>query len=74
MPEALDIFALRCAIFFLADISPKEHISRKFSRVRANTREQVASLASRHEQSTVRAAFFFLGANEWRDPIHHKQQ
>jgi hypothetical protein len=27
-----------------------------------NTREQVASLASRHEQSTVRAAFFFYGA------------
>jgi hypothetical protein len=62
MPEPLDIFGLRCAIFSLADISPKEHISRRFSRALPNTREQVASLASRHEQNTVRAAFFFLGA------------
>jgi hypothetical protein len=58
MPEPLDIFGPTCAIFSLADISPKEHISRKFSRALPNTREQVASLASRHEQSTVRAAFF----------------
>ncbi len=62
MPEPLDIFDLTCAIFFLADISPKEHISRKFYRVLPNPESKL-----RHwPPGTNKAPFvppFFLGAH-----------
>src|ERR1700734_609269 len=46
-------------ILFSVDFSQRAYLA-KVSRALPTTREQVASLASRHEQSTVRAAFFCL--------------
>jgi hypothetical protein len=63
MSIPVDIIDQTCAIFFLAYKSPKEHIQQKISRVPENTREQVASLASRHGQNTVHAAFFLQNSD-----------
>jgi hypothetical protein len=58
----LDSQLLPCGIFLLADTSTKERISESLLELYFPAQEQVASLASRHEQMTVHGAFFLKDA------------